>query len=301
MPSPQQLISLVCPECSTRLRLTPDERPVGEFPCPDCGATLHAESSESGDIRLVPVTADVSPATAHPRRPQVIAITVTTLLLGVLLIVLFSGDSDPPVADADINNTPETTSSQSLPADIASEDPLLVDASTNSGSDNDSANMPLEEITDQIDIGALGAAPESLDTPRTDQPAARIPGVSQAGEDVPDTRGEQPAPDDSDAPVIPVVEAPVVPPFRDRLGIGIPSFDQTQATTLPKLLEVVELLAQVRIDTEAASSDSQRKPISFSLTDTTPLAILEEAGRLAGLEVVVDDNAELIRLVSVDK
>lgn len=291
MPSLQQL-SLICPACSTRLRLSPTNLPESAFDCPDCSTSLQLEKSESGDLRVQALDVIEAPAAGGSiSRNQAFAIAATSIVAVTVLILGLSGDTDEAAGGAN-DESPAIAA-----ADETVESPQLQPVDPDAGS--------LTEPTPDIDVPPVEPGDAIAQRAPADDPALRIPADDNGEPAVPANAELVPpaaAGDSDDTPILPeldpgepVVATPVQPAFETRVGIAIPSFDQTKPTSLASVIEIVEQLAQVSIDTAAVPVELQRKSVSFAVTDTTPLGILSEAARLAGLQVVVDDEA--IRLL----
>ena len=139
----------------------------------------------------------------------------------------------------------------------------------------------------------------------------RETGIAQLSEDtkpiIPAERHFVPEvgnPDDIRSPE-PPLQAPgdkTAPPpmnIRQRLEISIIRFRQPDPVPLREVIRTVEQMCRVRVDVSAVPVEQLDSPITLSLTETTPAAILTEAGRKSGLRVIVDENST--RLVSVEK
>ncbi len=297
MQSSQQL-SLVCPECSTRLRLSSADVPEDEFQCPDCSAPLCVEKSDSGDLRLL----SMSPASVSIDQKPKLTRPVWIGLAGAAALILafvFSGSSNPDTSSSEnaLDTTPDSdiavATIDSAPADVPPPDDFRPTSPR-----DDSLDNPLVELTDQIDIPVLGAPSTPGESSISDTPAARISSAvaaPNAGTIADSTAGPEVITAD------PVVERPRRLSFEERLGIEIPSFEQKEPAPLSGLVEVVEQLVRVRIDVDDLPTATQSKPVSFSLKATTPLEVLSESARLAGARPIVDEESESIRLVLDDK
>lgn len=86
---------------------------------------------------------------------------------------------------------------------------------------------------------------------------------------------------------------------RERLDISISRFRQTNPVPLRELIRTIEQMCRVRVDVSAASDDQLETPVALSLTNTTPSAILTEAGRKSGLRAIVDDDS--VRLLPTEE
>ena len=83
---------------------------------------------------------------------------------------------------------------------------------------------------------------------------------------------------------------------RQRLGISIVSFRQSDAVPLRELIRTIEQMCRVRVDVSAAPVEQLETPVAVALTETTPAAILTEAARKCGLRVIVDEDS--VRMVA---
>jgi predicted RNA-binding Zn-ribbon protein involved in translation (DUF1610 family) len=86
---------------------------------------------------------------------------------------------------------------------------------------------------------------------------------------------------------------------QERLGISIRRFRQTKPVPLRELIRTVEQMCRVRVDVSTASNEQLETPVTLSLTKTTPVAILTEAGRKSGLLAIVDEDS--VRLVPAEE
>jgi hypothetical protein len=299
---PSQQLSLVCPECSTRLRLSSADVPEDEFQCPDCSALLRVEKSDSGDPRLLSTFAASDLTSQAPKLKRFVWITLaaTTGTAILILAFVFSGDSNREVASPE--DAPATTPDSVVA--VATMDPAPADDTARedlqlASPRDDSLDNPLVELTDQIKIPVLGTPAIPSESSISNAPAARIPAAIDApnGDSIVDKSAVVPG-----EPVVsPVVERPRRLSFEERLGIEIPSFEQKEPAPLSGLIEVLEQLVQVRIDVDDLPIGMRTKPVSFSLKATTPLQILVESARLAGARPIIDKESESIRLVPDDR
>lgn len=319
MPQPQQL-SLVCPACSTRLRLTDAEIPEDEFDCPDCAVALRVIESESGDLHLqaTPAVVDASEHGSGLPRSSWIALLATSGIAVLILVLVVSGGSESSVDSQDdvaASTRPEAGRTVTDATPIPPDEPVVI--APPQAPNSDVSSHLLTELTNQIEIPHAGT-PSSPDDPTLgddrasgddrapgDDPAPRVtPAVDVPDETVPD---DEPVIDTgNDSPTQPVdpdeVTVPVLPElprlsFKERLEIDIASFEQSKPASLSGLVEVIEQLAQSRIEIDDLSEAIRNQTVSFSLKNTTPLGILTETARLAGARVIVDDDARSIRLV----
>ena len=297
-----QQLSLVCPECSTRLRLSWAEVPEDEFQCPDCSAALRVDKSDTDDLRLLSISAATALVSQEPKlkRPGWIALAATSGAAVLILAFVFSGDSNRDTSSPE--DAPATTPDSAVavatmdpaPADDTAPDDLQLASPR-----DDSLDNPLVELTDQIDIPVLGTPAIPGESSISDAPAARISSAIDApnGDSIVGKNAVVPG-----EPVVsPVVERPRRLSFGERLGIEIPSFEQKEPAPLSGLIEVVGQLVQVRIDVDDLPTGTRTKPVSFSLKATTPLEILVESARLAGARPIIDEESESIRLVPDDR
>ena len=94
--------------------------------------------------------------------------------------------------------------------------------------------------------------------------------------------------------VSPTPSNPVAPPppsIDERLNVPIPEFELQMPVTLKSVLETVEIMAGIRVDlsAELATADLDREVV-FSLENTSPREILNEAASRVGLVVSVSGD-----------
>ena len=288
MPTSEQL-SLICPACSTRLRLSAADVPQSDFDCPDCSAPLLVNRAESGELSVSRADPDETPvsSTGLLLQPRLIAGVVTVAAAIGLIAISFSGE--PEEAGADWQRLSNEAPSVGEPGDIA-QAPSAPEQPT---------DETVPELLPEPSIELAVAEPEiEIRPPVGDDPASRIPA----------DRVEQPETVDLDnTPILPELSPderidvqPILPPFTERIAISIPSFDQSKPTPLSSVIEVVEQLTLVSVETDAVPDELLSRPVSFTARDATPVDILKAAIRQTGLRIVVDEQAESINLVLID-
>lgn len=287
MPTSEQ--SLICPACSTRLRVGVAEAPPTGFDCPDCSASLVLNKQDSGELSVSVADTPAPPVSqAMKPLPKLVAAGVTVVAAILVLVVALTGGSDE--SDVAADQVPQSESVAQTPESRPDEPPV-----TPLPDEDEVVTEPLPEPVIEVAV----AEPEiDIRPPAADEPATRIPV---------DPAEEPEAADLADTPILPELSPdepvdiqPILPPFADRIAITISSFDQSKPTPLSSVIEVVEQLTQVSINTDAVPVELLSKPVSFAVEEATPVEILSEAIRQSGLKIDVDEQAEALELVPAE-
>lgn len=323
----------VCPSCKTRLRLSMNASELSlDFDCPECEISLFASWDETTGVKISAaedeVSADVTAQDQATRltrnllaKPRTIAAVITVSLGLILAISLASTEGTPatklsrdetemPAGAADRprdeSEAPDKSVAEvAIPVEPAREAELLVDAAS---------QAPEQRNNDRSDFykhaGDIALAPPDGLVAKAGQPSGELvsAGGEASGTDPPVSAVEQiPSDVKDDLPAGLVVkpldaqpEQPLPKPMsvRERLGISIESFRQTEPVSLRELIKTVEQMCRVHVDVTSASQNSLTTGVTLSLKVTTPADILSEAGRKAGLRAIVDESS--VRMIPED-
>ena len=121
------------------------------------------------------------------------------------------------------------------------------------------------------------------------------PGNPESVKQVSGTDDGNPAP--QTPPGTPVTPPPPKPaPVEERLAFLIAKFELSEPVTLKSLLETVEIMAEIQIEAdEAVPAATLDRQFAFSLEETSPRGILDEAAKRAGLSVTLKDGRIILK------
>lgn len=285
-----------CPSCRTRLRISLQANAESEFSCPECGAALAARSVANGDVEYSPVenATTVDRSLAQPTfqswrkifgNSRIIATVVTASVGTVLALFMTQSASEPDIhqlndqrensADSVINNS---GTAALTPTESFIEVPTTFEGKSEVAT---SDAVPQREAA----TAQLTEDPIQPDPPRQS-------GVPEIGSPDDISRPEAPLLAQSDKTVTQQMNV------RQRLGISILRFRQSDPVPLREVIRTIEQMCEVQVVVATASAEQLESLVALSLTETTPAAILTEAGRKSGLRVIVDENS--VRMVSTD-
>jgi len=313
----------VCTSCNTRLRLIPRDAAEYHSECPECGASLviRFRADGSASVSLF----DTSAASSLPRKPapsrsphwwvensRNIAATITVAGAIALAIMLMSSASESQQDSTSFDNAgaapvqnnkrqPDkptdrevqrktSKSETSLPGSQTVSTPTVPALPVLTGNEqlsSGSATKDEARSRPDITVADLSELPVQLSLP-SDSKAS----IATIGGTI----------DDSSLPNTIVAAAttagsrPEKMSVSERLEISIRSFRQTKSVPLSDVIQTVEQMCRVQVDTSAASLEQLNNQLSLSLENTTPALILTEAGRKSGLRVIVDKDS--VRMIS---
>lgn len=320
--------SISCPVCSTRLRLKRQLSGHREFDCPDCGSPVQIDESgpdavcslRDSEPDLVqsedtPVVGRKLPAL--PKwKPQQIAGIVVALIAVPLFWIVLGGTRDSESHDTAANQPTSRawTDSHSTVDGEAAE----------VGEKPDVLPVDVSEVIDAVGPGSIvvnNADPNSsvgetdVDVPTHDAllagaSAGKLPTLA----DIPDAlavtdtpvAGGIPKPEADVVPAEPEgketetaeLTPPPPPPLRIRLSLEIAGFNQPMAVAAEAIIQQVEQMAAVKIDTSGVARAVLEKRLSLSLKSTTPREILLEIAQRIGVQVEITESS--IRLKAED-
>ena len=160
-----------------------------------------------------------------------------------------------------------------------------------------------EKVHDSVPAGSeISIVPDGIKVAvASEEPAEKSP-IQQASVVTVEPRTPSAdAPDKSKTPPAASQPTPTPPASLDeRLDVPIAKFALKNLTTLRSVLETVEIMANIQIE---ASSDVDEavweRDVAFSLDDTSPRGILNEAASRSGLTVTV--SGDRVTLKSADR
>lgn len=315
-----------CPSCRTRLRISLTANHETEFVCPECGAALTARSASNGDVAFSPVenVPSLDRSTVHPAlqtwrtiigNSRTIA-AVMTACFGILLAIFLTPSVGEPdgrqLEDHDNSKLANTGTADVTPIEAVREGPGSVATGLEVAAREETANTLLENATILPTQSTVADQRQPLDDvsptknsdaepeqkPDTVELTSRTQQLDASGQQ---TIPEIGSPDDirhPPAPLLALGEKTVSRPMsvRQRLDISIVRFRQSEPVPLRELIRTIEQICRVQVDVSAASVEQLGTSVTVALTETTPAAILIEAGRKCGLRAIVDENS--VRMVS---
>ena len=327
MPAPK---TIACPKCSTPLRVRSLNAVSTTDACPECGALLKAaaERKKAEGESVHPalkkpekkpesepvVEADSEVAASDSKSSPATIAAISTGILALMVIAGLSwGTPDPepqgwvPGSDGESTATApdqpgsgEETPSGPGPSElIASTDP---ESNPKQPGESETANP------DSALPGETVAPSEAVTKPEEEPPTE--PGTEEAGPKAVTAEGpNEPGKPESIKPVVgtddgnpappppgtrPTTPAPPKPkpaPVEERLAFPIARFELREPVTLKSLLETVEIMAEIQIDAdEAVPAATLDRLFAFSLEETSPRGILDEAAKRAGLSATLKDG-----------
>jgi len=153
------------------------------------------------------------------------------------------------------------------------------------------ATKPVEELPETLgseETGPKVVTAEGPDEPGNPEPVKQVSGTDD-GNPAPLPPGTRPG-----TPVTPPPAKPA--PAEERLAFPIAKFDLSEPVTLKSLLETVEIMAEIQIEAdEAVPTATLDRQFTFSLEETSPRGILDEAARRAGLSVTLKDGRIILK------
>lgn len=296
----------VCPSCSTRLRLFPDDSREVSFRCPDCETQLVVRASNRGAVRIELADARIDSEPARRLRESLNSLAalglesvitrrvVATLL--ALLILIWGSSSIRSLSD-------RTASQQELVSAVPGEAMPEVDFVAVSKPRPESSMRAKPEVEAPVahspDEGMVNAPLVSEEAVEIEPVAATPPAnpvrqvSAEAGEE---SVGTVAGPVEN--PVAAVHETPEPLTVRERLSIAITRFELPKPVPFRTIVSLVENLGNVQIDTTGVDDEFLNQPLKVSLNETTPWEILQGSASRVGLTVHISDEA--LSLVSGD-
>jgi hypothetical protein len=313
----QKVRTIACPECATRLRVRSLDAVSDSDACPECGAPLKPTADrQSADLQAAEA-APLHPALVEPSRtprrlgPAGIAAAVTGLVgLAIAVPLLMSSpesqsaddlpsDAAPiaasktsgsesesrPISIAAKDDRPDGTNSKRLVARVdgsASPEVIVVDPAVPANvveSKPTGSEIPI--IPDGIKV-AVGS-----ENPTETSPIKQASGANETPGPSPDE-----TPDTPETPSTAPRPAPrLAASLDERLDVAISKFELKKLTTLKSVLETVEIMANVQIDVSPEVDEAvSERDLVFSLENTSPRGILNEAATRSGLTVTVSGD-----------
>ncbi|MDA1248446.1 MAG: hypothetical protein O2820_04405 [Planctomycetota bacterium] len=314
--------TIACPVCATRLRVRSLDAVSDSDACPECGASLKATADQqSADLQATeaaPLHPALVPASNSPWRPGPAGIAAAlTGLLGLAIVVpLLVGSPESQSGDDSVPGVASQnpgSQTESPPVSIAAKDGPLkasnVKPATAGADDSPQTEVVVaappapEKVHDSVPAGSeISIVPDGIKVAvASEEPAEKSP-IQQASVVTVEPRTPSAdAPDKSKTPPAASQPTPTPPASLDeRLDVPIAKFALKNLTTLRSVLETVEIMANIQIE---ASSDVDEavweRDVAFSLDDTSPRGILNEAASRSGLTVTV--SGDRVTLKSADR
>ena len=314
--------TIACPVCATRLRVRSLDAVSDSDACPECGASLKATADQqSADLQATeaaPLHPALVKASNSPWRPGPAGIAAAlTGLLGLAIVVpLLVGSPESQSGDDSVPGVASQnpgSQTESPPVSIAAKDGPLkasnVKPATAGADDSPQTEVVVaappapEKVHDSVPAGSeISIVPDGIKVAvASEEPAEKSP-IQQASVVTVEPRTPSAdAPDKSKTPPAASQPTPTPPASLDeRLDVPIAKFALKNLTTLRSVLETVEIMANIQIE---ASSDVDEavweRDVAFSLDDTSPRGILNEAASRSGLTVTV--SGDRVTLKSADR
>lgn len=305
--------TIACPVCATRLRVRSLDAVSDLDACPECGASLKATADQrSADLQATeakPLHPALVEAGSTPWRPGPAGIAAAlTGLLGLAIVVPLlvsspesqSGDDtvpgvasqnpgskteSPPVSIAAKNGRPKAAKVKppTAGADDSPQTELIV------------ADPPVQEKVGEPEPAGseISIVPDGIKVAvATKEPAEKSP-IQQAS--VVTVEPRTPPTETPGKPKTPPA-APQPPPrpsasLGERLDVPIAKFELKNLTTLRSVVETVEVMANVQIEASSEVDEAVwERDVVFSLKDTSPRGILNEAASRSGITVTVSGD-----------
>jgi len=319
--------TIACPKCATRLRVRSLDAVSESDACPECGAPLRlAADQQSADLHAAeaePRHPALATSESDSRRPGPagIAATVTGLLGLVIVVPLLLntpeskseegiGSTQPEQSVAPERSAATVESQKKNPGRSPGKESRPVSTATN-GRPSRAETGPSAVATDSS--SHLEVTPtEPFVAENADPPKPSVPDISIVPSSVKVAGGEpnsnekspiqqasgtreKPAdPGDEKAGktgTVPAVSRPTVSPpptLDERLDVSIAKFELKELVTLQSLLETVEIMAELHVELSPGVSKAiSDREVVFSLENTSPRGILNEAAKRTGLVVSV--------------
>lgn len=325
MPAPK---TIACPKCSTPLRVRSLNAVSPTDQCPECGALLKAaaerKKAEGDSVHPAlkkpekkpapePVVADKDGEAGTRSSPATIAAISTGVVALMVIAGLSWGTPDPepegwvPGSDGESN---AAAPDQPAAGEEKPSEPGELIAST----DPESKPKPGESETVEPKPGEPPEQPQVITKPGEEQP--ETPGSEETGPKVvtaegpdgpgnPDSVKQVSGTDDGNPAPLPPGTRPGTPatppppkpaPVEERLAFPIAKFALSEPVALKSLLETVEIMAEIQIEAdEAVPAATLDRQFAFSLEETSPRGILDEAAKRAGLSVTLKDGRIILK------
>lgn len=330
--------SVICPACSTRLRISPLQAVIPNFHCPECDTALAADrgADQTVVLRVIPVERSDRDSRVsllqHARsgNSRLIAFVVAASVGMVTLILTVPSveseghqrlhvnvDSEAG-STAGRNVTASDNASVSMPPvsdqgskghrrqfSDAAADHLVLDTVSGTNRSGTPTVHPAGKSSPSQAVQNDGASDARLLTGREAAGGPPITKPPQSGvlpEREPFPVPEKPAEVSADATSVETtgVESTRVESMRWSLRLKIPiqSFRVTEPLSVRKVVELVEQMCRVEVGTSSVADGKLDRRVTLILQETTPVEILSEAARKSGLRVIVDETS--VRLVAGD-
>lgn len=324
MPAPK---TIACPKCSTPLRIRSLNAVSPTDQCPECGALLKAaaerKKAEGDSVHPAlkkpgkkPKPEPVAAGTNGEAESRLSPATIAAISTGVVALMVIAGlswgtpDPEPEGWVPGSDGEPITVApGQPAPGE---EEPGELIASTDP---ERKPKRPGESVEPKTAMPGEGTDPpetitkpevEPPETPGSEKTAPKVvtaegpdePGTSETVKQVSGTDEGNPAPPHPGTrPGTPVTPPPPKPaPVEERLAFPIAKFDLSEPVTLQSLLETVEIMAEIQIEAdEAVPAATLDRQFAFSLEETSPRGILDEAAKLAGLTVTLKGGRIILK------
>ena len=314
--------TIACPVCATRLRVRSLDAVSDSDACPECGASLKATADQqSADLQATeaaPLHPALVPASNSPWRPGPAGIAAAlTGLLGLAIVVpLLVGSPESQSGDDSVPGVASHnpgSGAESPPVSIAAKDgpPKASNVKPPTGRADDSPQTELivadspapEKVGEPEPAGSeISIVPDGIKVAvASEEPAEKSPIQQASGVKVEPGNQLTETPDKPKTPPA-APQPPPTPPasLDERLDVPIAKFELKNLTTLRSVLETVEVMANVRIEASSEVDDAVwERDVVFSLEDTSPRAILNEAASRSGLTVTI--SGDRVTLKSADR
>lgn len=328
--------SSICPACSTRLRISPRQSVIPNFHCPECDTALAADRGADQTVVLCVIPTETSARQSrislfqHARsgNSRLIAFVVAASIGWTILILTVPSVESEGHQRLHVDVDREAGSTAGQNTTTSDNVSVSVPPASDQGSEGrrrqfsdaaqDQRVVESESATARSGTATehpAGSSPPSQALQNDAVPDARLLTDREAAGGPPITKpplsgvlserellrgSEKPAEVSADATsreTAGVDSTRVESMTRSqRLKIPVQSFRVTEPLSVRKVVQLVEQMCRVEVDTSAVMEGKLDRGVTFILQETTPVEILSEAARTSGLRVIVDETS--VRLVA---